>query len=177
MTELDRVPFAEGLHALCETFNEPATDVKIEAYFDAMGQFEIATVLAAMKAALQRSKFMPRPADLRELIEGDGDEAATAAWGAVLREIRRVGYLGSPALDERTLGAVRELWGSWQRLCERLPVEGPELLGWVKQFKAAYGSVERTDQRRLTMGDVHPNVRQFIEREQRKLPATKGWAS
>lgn len=169
MNEQDRVSFAEGLHALCEAFNEPASDVKIESYFEAMREYPVALVIAAMRTALVRSRFMPRPADLVEFIEGDKDEAATAAWGAVLREIRRVGYLGTPNLDARTLGTVKELWGSWQRLCERLPVEGPELLGWVKQFKTAYGSVERSDQRALAMGDLHPNVRQFIQREQRRL--------
>jgi hypothetical protein len=107
MTELDRPAFAEGLHALCETFNEPASDVKIEAYFDAMGDYTIGQVLGAMRLALNASKFMPRPADLREFIEGDTEEGATAAWASVLREIRRVGYLGAPNLDARTLRAVK----------------------------------------------------------------------
>ena len=173
MNELDVPAFSEALHALSETFNEPMTDVKIEAYFAALGDFDVAPVLAAMRTALRSAKFMPRPADLRELIEGDGEEAATAAWGAVLREIRRVGYLGHPDLDARSLRAVKELFGSWQRMCERLPAEGPELLGWVKQFKQVYASVERTDQRALAMGDLHPNVRQFIEQKRKALPEMK----
>jgi hypothetical protein len=173
MTELDRHAFAEGFHALCETFNEPISDVKIESFFDTLRDFEIHHVLHAMKLALRRSKFFPRPADLRELIAGDVDEAATAAWGAVLREIRRVGYVGTPNLDARTLRAVRELFGSWQRMCERLPAEGPELLGWVKQFKQVYGSVEQTDERLLTMGQMNPNVRQFIDTTRKALPEWK----
>jgi hypothetical protein len=169
MNTLDRPAFAEALVTLCETFNEPMTDIKAEAYFDALCEYDIGRVLGACKLALNQSKFMPRPADLRECIEGSQDEAATAAWGAILGEIRRVGYMGTPNLDDRTLRAVRELFGSWQRLCERLPAEGPELLGWIKQFKSVYGSVAQTDTRKLTMGDLHPNVRQFIAGEQKRL--------
>ncbi len=170
MTETDRLEFAKTLLVVGETFNEPVSHGRAEAYFEALGDFTLEQVKGACAMALRGSKFFPRPAELRELIEGDRDEAATAAWGAILREIRRVGYIGAPNLDDRALRAVRELFGSWQRLCERLPAEGPELLGWVKQFKAVYASVEKTSQRALTMGDLAPNVRQFIERKQAVLP-------
>lgn len=170
MNDLDRPAFAEAMFALSETFNEPLSDVKTEAYFDALKEFDAPRVLAAMKASISQSGFFPRPVALRELIQGDGAEAADAAWGAVLREIRRVGYVGTPTLEPRALQAVRELWGSWQRLCETLPAEGPELVGWVKQFKQVYGSVERTEHRALTMGDLAPNVRQFITAKQKALP-------
>lgn len=169
MTEVDRPAFAEALFALGETFNEPVTEIRAEAYFDALGEFDVQSVTKAIRLALRQCRFMPRPADLRELIEGNRDEAADAAWGAVLGEIRRVGYIGTPNLDDRTQRAVRELWGSWQRLCETLPAEGPELVGWVKQFKGVYGSVAQTDTRKLTMGELHPNVRQFIDTTRKRL--------
>lgn len=169
MTEVDREPFAEALFALADTFNEPMTRTRAEGYFDALGDCTLVQVNAAVRQSMRVSRFFPKPVELRELIEGDREAAADAAWGSVLREIRRVGYVGTPNLEDRTLRAVRELWGSWQRLCETLPAEGPELVGWVKQFKQVYGSVERTDQRALTMGDLHPNVRAFITKEQKRL--------
>jgi hypothetical protein len=169
MTEIDREPFAAALFALGDTFNEPMTRVRAEGYFDALSDYTLPQVNAAVRLSLRRCKFFPKPAELRELIEGDAEAASDAAWGAVLREIRRVGYIGTPDLEERTLRAIRELWGSWQRLCERLPAEGPELLGWIKQFKQVYGSVERTEHRALGMGDLHPNVRSFIEAKQKRL--------
>lgn len=171
MTEHDREPFAEALMALGEAFNEPVSTVRAEGYFDALQEFTLAQVNTGARLALRTCRFFPKPVELRELIEGDVTAAADAAWGAVLEQIRRVGYMGTPTLDDRTLRAVRELWGSWRRLCETLPVEGPELVGWVKQFKTVYGSVERTEQRALTMGDLHPNVRSFIEAKQKRLGA------
>lgn len=169
MTDLDRETFARALFVMGEAFNEPVSETRAEAYFDALREFTLAHVTGACALAVRTLKFFPKPVELRELVEGDSAAAADAAWGAVLREIRRVGYLGTPNLEDRALRAVRELWGSWQRLCETLPAEGPELVGWVKQFKQVYGSVERTEQRALTMGDLHPNVRQFITTKQKAL--------
>jgi hypothetical protein len=169
VNDLDRAAFAEGMIALCETFNEPISDIKVEAYFDALSEFSIGQVNGAIRLAMRQSTFMPRPASLREFIQGNASENADAAWGAVLREIRRVGYMGSPQLEPRALKAVNELWGSWRRLCETLPAEGPELVGWVKQFKGVYGSVELSEQRQLSMAALAPNVRQFIQAEQKRL--------
>lgn len=169
MTELDRPAFAEAMLMLGETFNEPITDIKTEAYFDALRDLDIADVNQAVRHALRTCEFCPRPAKLREMIEGNADDAADAAWGAVMKEIRRVGYMGVPDLEPRALEAVRQLWGGWRRLCETLPGEGPELVGWIKQFKATYGSVQRREQHQLTMASLHPNVRAFIHSEQKRL--------
>lgn len=169
MNELDRAAFAQGLFTLAETFNEPMTDTKVEAFFNALSEFDIQPVTVAMHHALRHGKFFPRPADLREHIEGSSEDAAEQAWAAVLREIRRVGYIGLPNLEPRAMRAVKELWGSWQRLCETLPGEGPELVGWIKQFKATFASVGRDEQRQLTMEALHPNVRAFIQSEQKRI--------
>jgi hypothetical protein len=42
-----------------------------------------------------------------------------------------------------TQRAAEGLFGGWRALCERLPAEGPELLGFRKQFIAAYGAAAR----------------------------------
>ena len=72
-------------------------------------------------------------------------------------------------LDPRTLRAVNELWGGWRRLCETLPAEGPELVGWIKQFKATYQGVERASERLLTAATVHPSVLAFINGERKRI--------
>lgn len=170
MTELDRVPFAEGMLVLSETFNEPVSELRTEGYFEALRDHDINEVNRAIRQAMRACKFFPKPVELRELIDGTTADAAEAAWGTVLREIRRVGYIGTPNLEPRTFKAVCELWGSWQRLCTTLPAEGPELVGWIKQFKATYASVERNDERRLLKrSDLHPNVRAFLDKKQGRL--------
>jgi hypothetical protein len=171
MTDHDSVRFAEAMGVLCETFGEPLSDLRIEGYFNALSDFPVEDVLAAVHQALRSAKFFPKPVELRELITGNPDDAAQQAWAAVLREIRRVGYIGTPTLDARTLRAVNELWGGWRRLCETLPAEGPELVGWLKQFKAAHQSAGRETQRELTMASLNPTVLAFVKGEQKRIGA------
>jgi hypothetical protein len=171
VTDHDSVQFAEAMGVLCETFGEPLSDLRTEGYFDALRDFPIEAVSAAFRQALRVCRFFPKPIELRELVAGRPEDAAEQAWAAVLREIRRVGYVGKPQLDARTLRAVSELWGGWQRLCETLPAEGPELVGWIKQFKAAYQSAARETQRELTMATINPKVLEFITAEQKRLGA------
>lgn len=169
MTEADRPTFAKALFALGETFNEPVSEIRAEGYFSALMEFPLADVTSAIRHALKASKFFPKPAELLEFIHGDKEAEADAAWGDVLRQIRRVGYMGVPTLEPATMRAVNALWGSWRHLCETLPGEGPELVGWVKQFKQVYENAAYSDQRALTMGDLHPNVKSFIEAQRKRL--------
>lgn len=141
MNETDRPAFARALFVLGETFNEPISDLRAEGYFDAMKDFALAEASAAIRVALRTCKFFPKPVELREMVEGDVDANADQGWAEVIREVRRVGYTGVPIFtDQNALGALRDVWGSWARLCETLPGEGPELVGWMKQFKSAYRS-------------------------------------
>lgn len=141
MTEADRPAFARALFVLGETFNEPISDLRAEGYFDAMRDFSLEEANAAIREALRTCKFFPKPVELREMVEGDVDANADRGWAEVIREVRRVGYTGVPAFaDPKVLAAVCDIWGSWSRLCETLPGEGAELVGWVKQFKSAYRS-------------------------------------
>ena len=101
------------------------------------------------------------------------DGHADHAWAELIREVRRVGYVGTPAFtDERTMRAIRETWGSWRRLCETLPGEGPELIGWIKQFKAAFQSLERRETAQLLTPDsMNPRVLEFIKSEGKRIAA------
>lgn len=146
MTDQDRPHFAEAMHAMAETFNEPMSDIRAEAYFDALRDLPMGRVNAAVRLALRTCRFFPKPVELRELVEGSADQRADFAWGEVLEQIRRVGYMGSPTFTDPAISdTVCQVWGGWRRLCETLPGEGPELVGWMKQFKAAYKTVSARD--------------------------------
>lgn len=173
MTDQDRIQFAEAMHVLAETFGESMTELRTEGYFDALRDFDIQQVNVAVRHALKACRFFPKPVELRELVTGDAEETAQAAWDAVLREIRRVGYVGTPKLEPRALRAVNELWGGWRRLCETLPNEGPELVGWIKQFKTTYASVERSEERLLTSETMHPTVARFVNLERQRIAEGK----
>lgn len=141
MTEDDRAEFARALFVLGETFHEPISDLRAEGYFDAMSDFTLEAAEAAIRAALKTCRFFPRPVELREMVQGDPESNADSAWAEVIRMVQHVGYTRHPIFaDSRTMLAVQAVWGSWVRLCETLPAEGPELVGWMKQFKSAHKS-------------------------------------
>lgn len=147
MTDADRPYIAKMLAVFSSTYNEPVDDLKAEAYFAALAEFSVEDVRTAAHAALRMENFFPRPARLRELIVGSGGDQAEVAWAKLLQQIRWEGYTGKPDLSEATWDIVRELWGSWANLCQTLPGEGPELLGWQKRFISAYGSARRVAKR------------------------------
>jgi hypothetical protein len=173
MTDDDRPAFAEAMHLLAETFNEHVSEVRAEGYFDALRDWSIVDVNRAVRLALRACKFFPKPIELIELLNGTADMNADAAWGELIRAVRQFGYARMPTFtDERTMRAIRETWGSWSQLCETLPNEGGELVGWMKQFKSAFQSLERRDVgRRLEPGAVRPDTYQFINRERERLAA------
>lgn len=156
MTDQDRAAFATLMLGLGETYGEPVSDARMEIYFAALADLDLADVRAAATAHVRAVKFFPRPAEIREAVAGSTDDRAALAWSAVLQLVRRVGYPGvdgrgqAPAFPDRASErAALEIYGSWRALCERLPGEGPELLGIAKNFRAAYAAYVRRDQRTL----------------------------
>lgn len=151
MTDRDRPRLAQVLALLGETFGEAVSELRAEAYFVALGAEPIDAVEMAARCSLT-GKFFPRPGELLAVIHGSDEDAASLAWSDMLREIRRVGYLGEPQLPEATLETVRGIWGTWAHLCSTLPGEGPELVGWMKQWETAYGATKHRIERPELIG-------------------------
>lgn len=156
MTTGDRQPFAELLLAIGETYGEPVSETRMEIYFRALSDLTLEDVCAAAESHVKRSKFFPKPAELREAVDGAIDDRAEIAWMDVQALVRRYGYWHAgriPWPDEVTEHAAMKLYGGWRALCERLPGSGPEMLGTAKLFKAHYAAVTREAQRgALPMG-------------------------
>src|SRR4051812_30643843 len=138
--------FAALLFAMGEAYNESVSPERVELYCGAMDDLPSDRVMAAARAHLKNSKFFPKPADLRELVIGNVEDQAEIAWTYVRREVRRVGWMGTPQWpDEATRRAAMELFGGWRALCENLPESGPEMLGTAKLFKSSFGAFARRD--------------------------------
>lgn len=145
MTNSDVLRLASALKALGETFNEPVSDVRADAYLFALEEFAIEDVELACRIAIKHNRFFPRPVELRDLIVGRDDDVAAEAWQALVREVRRTGWTGTPTLPDATYKAVSRLWGSWRALCETLPAEGPGFTVWEKRFRETYQAVATQD--------------------------------
>lgn len=150
MTAADRGEFSELMVGLAETYAEAISDARMEIYFAALADLSLEALRAAATIHVRTQKFFPRPSELREVVDGTTADRAELAWAAVVRLVRRYGRPGidgqgmAPEFpDEVTRRAAMELYGGWKALCERLPSEGPELIGISKMFKASYGAFDR----------------------------------
>jgi hypothetical protein len=146
VTEKDRPALARVLYTLGETFNETVSELRAEAYFDALSDLPVDAVLDAARRALRECRFFPRPVELREMVHGSVEDRAELAWSAMLTQVRRVGYYGTPTWpDPETERAALELYGGWKALCENLPSEGAGRAYAAKQFKATFAAYARRD--------------------------------
>lgn len=107
-------------HWKLPTAREEAS-VMVDAWGRLLGDLEASTVTAAIEAyATTGADFAPGPGVLRkraiELVSPpvpDGD----AAWGEVVDQIARVGYIGRPTFSHPAIEAVVQSFG-WVTLCQ-----------------------------------------------------------
>lgn len=153
MTSLDALRLAKALKALGETFNEPVSDIRAEAYLFALEDFTITQVEDAIRLAIRHCKFFPRPAELREQIEGNVEDRAELGWHELLAEIRHVGSWRPGELSAMTQATMERVCGTWERCCASIgQATGPELLGWAKRWKEGYGAATGAAARGELMG-------------------------
>jgi hypothetical protein len=143
-TKTQEKDFAAMLFQMGELFESPVSKTRAELFLQAVNDLAFEVIVAAARAHIRTSTFFPKPAELRAHVLGNMSDQAAMAWEHVLREIRRVGYLGMPAWpDPVTQRAAEGLFGGWRALCEHLPGDGPELLGYRKQFIALFEASKR----------------------------------
>jgi len=68
MIETDLPAFAESMAALGVTFGEEISFERGRLYFEALRDLPLEEVRQAVLAGIRRSKFFPRPAELREFV-------------------------------------------------------------------------------------------------------------
>jgi len=144
-TDDEVAAFGMLLLAMGEVFNEPVSPMRAELFCRACEDVPFAAMQQAANAHIRTATFFPKPAELRAFVLGRPDDQAELAWQHVLREVKRVGYIGKPTWpDAATEKAALGLFGGgWRTLCEHLPGSGPELLGFRKSFVAVFGAAAR----------------------------------
>ena len=108
--------FKESLAALCELHNKEITSSLAKVYWAALKEFTDEQVQAALNQAMISFRFMPKPVEVRDLIQGSAAEIALDEWGRVLRHMRKNGRFGGDKLPPAVLSAVNQL-GGWEYLC------------------------------------------------------------
>lgn len=140
----------------------------------ALAAYPVADVRRALSVHVRRSKFMPRPADLIEILEGTAEDRARAAWQTVLNALRRHGAYASVAFGDPLIHYAIERLGSWIALSgmERQAEPFRE-----KDFVSWYGKGERAG---ISWGDVParlPGLHELNNRNAAIDPARLGLAA
>lgn len=117
MTDDERPQFAKILAMLSQTFNESVPEMRAEAYWIALRDCDIASLRKSALHAMQSLKFFPKPAELRELLDGSREDDAEKAWQEYKSTARRVGGYNSPQLDAALAETLVVVFGSWGAAC------------------------------------------------------------
>lgn len=145
MTGADFIEFAALLAQVAEVYGKPrpASGV-LKVFAAALNGYEMKDISRALNVHVRTSKFMPRPADLIEYLEGTADDRAQAAWQKVLTAQRRCSGYCSVAFDDPLIHYSIERLGGWTELSEMMKKDKPfrerDFIAWyVKGEQAGIG--------------------------------------
>ena len=142
MTDSERSRFVIVVSALGATFQREVTEAFLEGYWIGLNDLSLPSLEWAAREAIQTCKFMPTPAELRELTgEMKPADRAFLAWDVLQRAVLRFGFYKSVDFDDRTINAAVRSLGGWMSLIERWEVEGSK---WIRvEFLKTYEALAR----------------------------------
>ena len=124
---------------LGETYRQSVTKFTIEAYAVGLEGLSDEQVLVAGKRAIQTCKFMPTPAELRDLAGSGNLARSIVAWSDVQRAMPLGSYKHIDFADP-IINAVLRLLGGWPAMFDRTGT--PEGEKWYRhEFTKAYESL------------------------------------
>jgi hypothetical protein len=120
MNSVDIKRLVQLVAGLCEAFNRTPSQATFMAYEIGLEDLPIESIEVAVKRALRESRFMPSPAELRELGgESTSQDRATLAWDAVLKAVHLGPYKHVSFVDDRIINATIRNLGGWPSFLTR----------------------------------------------------------
>lgn len=151
MTDHDRKEFARLCALMSQAFDKPMSKVLIGIYFDGLKDFDIEQVEEAINRAVQTKTFLPKVAEIRQLIEGAVEDRTAMAWAAFLEATADGGQASVQFADRATASAMDAVFGGWVQACRLLSAGGTDdrgrqvggcsdemLASYQKQFARQY---------------------------------------
>lgn len=131
---------AAAVTLLAEGYNRQATKATFHAYIAGLEGLTVAQIEDGVNRALRECKFMPSPAELRELSgELKGQDRAVKAWMAFESAVQTQGGYRSVDFDDVVINATVRSLGGWSYVCD-LPVR--EFDTFLREkFLKAYASL------------------------------------
>lgn len=170
MQKTDRAQFAEILSVVYETHGKTASEAVIRLWFGALEEYDIEDVSRALSQLMRSNKFLPKPADVVDILEPSGWPTAAEAWALVPKDERETGavcdemqaaWAACADLAEAgdMIGARRAFEGAWERVTGEVLARGKRRplwhlsLGWDERGRS-YGAKRAVDKGLLKPEDV-----------------------
>jgi hypothetical protein len=142
VTKEEKQRFAGIISGLGALFKTEVSPFLLRAYAAGLKGLTLDEIEAAAMRAVERCKFMPRPAELLELAgQATGSDRAAIAWVAVGKAVRSRGYRRSVDFDDPVVNAAIRSIGGWETLCRTPAAEFDTFRR--SDFVKAYQSFER----------------------------------
>ncbi len=138
MHRTDMPRFLEVMTGVSEVYGRKFTDAAMDIYFNALGQYDIETVVSAISAHVKNpdnGQFFPKPADIIRMIGGSSKDSSYIAWSKVDRAVRRIGVYESVAFDDEIIHVTISDMGGWASFGEKQESEWPFV---AKEFMERY---------------------------------------
>ncbi len=115
--------FVARVAAIGELFGKELSQAVMQIYWETLKDLSLADFQTATNIVVKSSKFMPRPAELREAVLPDLKSVAALAYDRLIRAVSEVGTYKSVTFDDPVLNCVVDSLGGWIALGEKTPDE------------------------------------------------------
>jgi len=130
-SENDYEAFAGLISALAASFGKESDEAMLTGYWMGLGDMDLSELRAACAKAIRSMKFMPKPAELREMGgESNVAERAEIAFAAAAKAIGSHGKYASVDFDDPVINATIRSMGGWEKVCA---LKAEELHKWTKK--------------------------------------------
>lgn len=151
MATVDHDVHDTGIAALFELHGKEISPVLLGLYWEALRDLTPAQFREATGRALRECKFLPKPAELRELAGNGSAARALIAWDAVRAALRKYSYTTSVDFGPLVNAVIRSM-GGWYALDD---MATSELDVWgKKEFERVYALLAVKDPAALN-GALH----------------------
>lgn len=136
-----RKAVTQAVGVLSEAFNRKASEATFGAYEIGLGDLSVDQIKLAMTRAIRECRFMPSPAELRELAgELAGEGKALHAWNEFLKHVPIGAYSHVDFTIDPIINATIRTLGGWPNVLSRL--DSAENEKWLqKDFVRTYQSL------------------------------------
>src|SRR5688572_31450908 len=98
---------------MSQAFEKQMGEALMLIYFDGLKDFTIEQVESAVTQAVKTKTFLPKVAELRQLIEGSVDDRAAQAWAGFLDAAADGGTSSVKFADPAAARAMDAVFGGW----------------------------------------------------------------